>query len=552
MSAILEVGVGGGKRGEDGRALEEIHGMVHAVVREGFSGFCGETVPAGLIRRIRQGVLALVGKVGGEGEGERERERERPAWVSVEARAVADVPHVKSGGGGEEGEEVWEERITQRGRFGSASVAETAALRSELFLYRFRDRENEGEENEEEAAGVGEDGGWGGRTRGGVSEEGEKEEQTMEELETQQLLRSALREYRLPSGELNGLWEGLVLSGSSEEDHDGNRGKESEGGEDQELTAAESVEEARKRDIKGSVLSYLASVVLFTEQRVDTTILGWNRLLLLVGPPGTGKTTLSRAIGQKVGVRYPQLDARLVDVNLCSLFSKYFSESSSRVGRVFGELEAFATARADAFLIVILDEVESISASRSRAISSSEPSDAVRVVNSLLLQLDRLQRLPNVLCLGTSNITSAIDPALLDRADMILRIPKPPLPTRYELLGRAVAEMMRSGLLAPSCSFLDFPTASLFGSRLVQEQFSGSASMDVVSAWLLRAAELSRGSSGRSLRRLPLVAHIHCLQRPHRRLGGTPVDTLIFLRALVNSISSHQSCSIQNQDFLQE
>lgn len=39
------------------------------------------------------------------------------------------------------------------------------------------------------------------------------------------------------------------------------------------------------------------------------------------------------------------------------------------------------------------------------AVGGSEPSDAVRAVNALLTQLDKLKRFPNVLILTTSNIT---------------------------------------------------------------------------------------------------------------------------------------------------
>ena len=72
----------------------------------------------------------------------------------------------------------------------------------------------------------------------------------------------------------------------------------------------------------------------------------------------------------------------------------------------------------------------------------SEPSDAIRVVNALLTQIDKLSRFPNVLVLTTSNITGtarrapllrnidcathlsihcplgAIDLAFVDRADI--------------------------------------------------------------------------------------------------------------------------------------
>ncbi|RYR29899.1 hypothetical protein Ahy_B01g054518 [Arachis hypogaea] len=54
------------------------------------------------------------------------------------------------------------------------------------------------------------------------------------------------------------------------------------------------------------------------------------------------------------------------------------------------------------------DEVESLAAARKAAISSSEPSDSIRVVNALLTQIDKLISSPNVIILITSNITTAI------------------------------------------------------------------------------------------------------------------------------------------------
>ena len=45
----------------------------------------------------------------------------------------------------------------------------------------------------------------------------------------------------------------------------------------------------------------------------------------------------------------------------------------------------------------------------------SEPSDAIRVVNALLTQIDQIKRFPNVIILTTSNVTGAIDLAFVDR-----------------------------------------------------------------------------------------------------------------------------------------
>ncbi|XLR62166.1 hypothetical protein S83_012838, partial [Arachis hypogaea] len=54
------------------------------------------------------------------------------------------------------------------------------------------------------------------------------------------------------------------------------------------------------------------------------------------------------------------------------------------------------------------DEVESLAAARKAAISGSDPSDSIRVVNALLTQTDKLKSSLNVIILTTSNITTTI------------------------------------------------------------------------------------------------------------------------------------------------
>lgn len=55
-----------------------------------------------------------------------------------------------------------------------------------------------------------------------------------------------------------------------------------------------------------------------------------------------------------------------------------------------------------------IDEVESLTAARAGALSGNEPSDALRVVNALLTQLDKLKHRKNVLVMSTSNLAQAI------------------------------------------------------------------------------------------------------------------------------------------------
>lgn len=49
-----------------------------------------------------------------------------------------------------------------------------------------------------------------------------------------------------------------------------------------------------------------------------------------------------------------------------------------------------------------------MTAARAGAMSGNEPSDALRVVNALLTQLDKLKHRKNVLVMSTSNLAKAI------------------------------------------------------------------------------------------------------------------------------------------------
>ncbi|KIP12844.1 hypothetical protein PHLGIDRAFT_97559 [Phlebiopsis gigantea 11061_1 CR5-6] len=286
-------------------------------------------------------------------------------------------------------------------------------------------------------------------------------------------------------------------------------------------------------DIKSKLLDYIYATVVFSDADVDFNVVSWNRVVLLHGPPGTGKTSLCRALAQKLSIRladrYPH--SRLLEINSHSLFSRWFSESGKLVQRLFGNVTEMVEDE-DTFVVVLIDEVESLTSARAGAMAGTEPSDALRVVNALLTQLDKLKHRKNVLVMSTSNLAKAIDSAFVDRADIIQYVDLPPRDAVYEILRSCLAELVTKGIISeievPSLTqAILYERTATFPS--VNGTSPGVPSLNAFSALnssstnvidhrekskmaglrLLSLAEKCRaqGMSGRSLRRLPVLSH---------------------------------------------
>jgi len=251
-------------------------------------------------------------------------------------------------------------------------------------------------------------------------------------------------------------------------------------------------------NIKKDLLRFVSTSLVLSDQGVDQNIVCCNRVVLLHGPPGTGKTSLCKALAQKLSIRMSTRykTTQFVEINSHSLFSKWFSESGKLVQKMFTEIKRLMEDTMS-LVCVLIDEVESLTAARKNSMSGSEPSDALRVVNALLTQLDSIKNAPNVLILTTSNITGAIDLAFVDRADIKQYVGTPSQGAIYQILHSCVAELVRTGLVGGE-KVMSLRELKLAG------WVSGPSTLHSLQLWEI--ASSCMGMSGRTIRKMAFLA----------------------------------------------
>lgn len=106
----------------------------------------------------------------------------------------------------------------------------------------------------------------------------------------------------------------------------------------------------------------------------------WQSTVLFHGPPGSGKSTLAQALAQRLSIRLSSMFpvTKLLQINAHMVFSRYFGETAKRIGQLFDSISDLASVGSQ-LIIVIFDEVETVAASRERALQKNEPVDAIRV-----------------------------------------------------------------------------------------------------------------------------------------------------------------------------
>ncbi|GAB6879952.1 ATP-binding protein [Halorubrum gandharaense] len=147
--------------------------------------------------------------------------------------------------------------------------------------------------------------------------------------------------------------------------------------------------------------------------------------LLFVGPPGTGKTTISRALAHELGLPF-------VEVKLSMITSQYLGETAKNVEKTFEVAKRLSPC------ILFIDEFDSVAKTR----RSDEHAALKRAVNTLLKSIDDISLVRDeVLLIGATNHPDQLDAAAWRRFDEIVNFPKPDEEMRADILRVVTRDM---------------------------------------------------------------------------------------------------------------
>jgi AAA+ superfamily predicted ATPase len=186
------------------------------------------------------------------------------------------------------------------------------------------------------------------------------------------------------------------------------------------------------------------AIVNFTvRNKVARTVLPLHGVLLLVGPPGTGKTSLARGLAHRVAESFPAGKFRLLEVDPHALTSASMGKTQRAVSDLFSQ--AIAEAASQGPTIVLLDEVETLAADRSKLSLEANPVDVHRATDAVLVQLDMLaEQHPHLLIVATSNFPQAVDSAFKSRCDLVMEVPLPGKQACKQILTDCLQELAKT------------------------------------------------------------------------------------------------------------
>jgi pachytene checkpoint protein 2 len=176
------------------------------------------------------------------------------------------------------------------------------------------------------------------------------------------------------------------------------------------------------------------SLLSFTiRQKLTFELAPLHGLILLTGPPGTGKTTVGRGLANQIAKQLRSTKSTYVEIDSHALMSSAHGRSQQAVAKLFEQTIPELAINDPA--LVLIDEIETLVVSRHQLSLEANPIDVHRATDAALSGLDRLTREHrNVLLIATTNFAKVLDQALISRADHIEEFELPNEAARREII----------------------------------------------------------------------------------------------------------------------
>ena len=163
--------------------------------------------------------------------------------------------------------------------------------------------------------------------------------------------------------------------------------------------------------------------------------------VLLVGPPGSGKTLLARAVAGEAGVPF-------FSISGSEFVEMFVGVGASRVRDLFNQ------AKKSAPCIIFIDEIDAVGRQRGAGLGGGHD-EREQTLNQLLVEMDGFDPNIGIIVIAATNRPDILDPALLrpGRIDRKVVVDNPDLEGRLEILkiharGKPLAEDVNLQVIA--------------------------------------------------------------------------------------------------------